>query len=193
MAKAVATKPDRRSIISNALFRTMGRKGYAHSSLKDIALEANMTPSHIRYYFDNKAAILEYLATSICHQTLEGFPDLETADKTSLIANLTSFCLGPGQMSINLLGAIQEITGLAVHDKTLFKIKSQHAKHWHGYLEHFFKKINCRKGLDPETAAWQLHASILGLNTNLVFDGSLKRAQAYDLLHAQILFLAGQK
>ena len=190
MAKAVQTKPDRRSLISKALFKCMSDKGYANTSLKDVAGEASMSPSHLGYYFDNKAAILEYFASATCRQTIEGFPSLQIGTSRNLITDLTNFCLGPGQMSIGLLGAIQEITGLAAHDKALFKIKSQHSNRWHEYLEQFFLKIKCRKGLSAKTAAWQLHATIIGLNTNLIFDKGLSRKQAYDLLNAQIHFLS---
>jgi len=193
MAKAAPIKPDRRDRISRALYQCISKKGFANTSLKDIAEKAEMSSSHLRYYFDNKHAILAYYAEGICLQNREGLPALKTQSPSHLIEALAAFCLGPGQMNIELSGVIQEIAGLAVHDQRLQTIKSQHSSDWHDYLCAFFKTVQTRPGLNSETAAWQLHATIVGLNTNLVYDGSLNQQQAHQLLVNTIYFLSGLK
>ena len=50
---------DRRGKIVTALYRCMAKKGYAATTLCDIAEEAGMTSSHLLYYYPGKEAILE--------------------------------------------------------------------------------------------------------------------------------------
>ncbi|MGO4838415.1 TetR family transcriptional regulator, partial [Rhizobiaceae sp. 2RAB30] len=51
---------EQRRHIMQALHRCIRRKGYAFTSLRDLAEEADMSASHVRYYFDGKDVVLEY-------------------------------------------------------------------------------------------------------------------------------------
>src|ERR1700736_2948373 len=55
---ARADAPDRRAQIIDAAAEVIGRQGYAHTSLKDIAVAAGVTPALIYHYFDSKEALL---------------------------------------------------------------------------------------------------------------------------------------
>lgn len=50
--------PDRRERIVEAALRVLGTKGYVGTSLKDIAVEADVTPALIYHYFDSKEDLL---------------------------------------------------------------------------------------------------------------------------------------
>jgi TetR/AcrR family transcriptional repressor of bet genes len=50
--------PDRREQIVEAALRVLGTKGYVGTSLKDIAVEADVTPALIYHYFDSKEDLL---------------------------------------------------------------------------------------------------------------------------------------
>jgi TetR/AcrR family transcriptional repressor of bet genes len=50
--------PDRREQIVEAAARVLGTKGYAATSLKDIAVAADVTPALIYHYFDSKEDLL---------------------------------------------------------------------------------------------------------------------------------------
>src|SRR5580693_6776097 len=65
-AKAGAKSNERRADIINALRRRMIEKGYAQTSLANIATAAGMSASHLLYYFPSKEAVLEEL----CEQVL---------------------------------------------------------------------------------------------------------------------------
>jgi AcrR family transcriptional regulator len=56
---------DRRGKIVTALYRCMAKKGYAATTLCDIAEEASMTSSHLLYYYPGKEAILEEFFKSV--------------------------------------------------------------------------------------------------------------------------------
>ena len=70
MARAAEPKIDRRAVIARALYDCICSQGYASTTLTDIADRAKMSPSHVGYYFDNKAAILEYYSVELCEQML---------------------------------------------------------------------------------------------------------------------------
>ena len=51
---------ERRERILKAFHDCIIRNGYAKTTLRDVALEAGMTASHLLYYFPGKDAILEH-------------------------------------------------------------------------------------------------------------------------------------
>ena len=191
MPRAAPQRDDRRGRITRALYHCISEKGYANTTLKDIADRAGMSPSHIGYYFDNKAAILEHYAAAICHQHLSSLPDPEEPDLERRIDALADFCLGPGQMNTALLGVIQELTGLAVHDERLHQIKAHHARAWREHMECFFGDVTLAPGLSAKDAARVTHAILVGLNTNTLFDSGVSRSQAHELFRQALRGLVG--
>jgi len=191
MARAAAHRIDRRAQIARALYACICGQGYARTSLTDIAGEAKMSVSHVGYYFENKATILEYYAAGLCEQIVEGLPDLDEPDPERLVEAIANFCFGLGQQNRALLGVIQEITGLAVHDPRIKRIKSNHSKAWRDYLEAYFEQTTLRQGLSVRDAARSVHAMLVGLDTNLLFDRSMSRESAHDLFLRTLRMLSG--
>jgi len=139
-ASRTSERAGRRSAIAEALYQCISKKGYANTSLKDIADRAGMSSSHVGYYFDDRSAILEYFASSLCEQIVGGFPDLDEPDASKLADAIATYCFGDGQLNAAFLGVIQELSGLAVHDPRLREIKTEHATAWRKYLEAFFER-----------------------------------------------------
>ncbi len=191
MPRAAPQRSDRRALIARALYHCIGERGYANTSLKDIAERAGMSPSHVGYYFDNKPAILEYYAASICERNLRELPDPNEPELGRLIDRIADFCLGEGQMSGGLLKVIQELTGLAVHDERLHEIKAAHTESWRRYLEAVFGRAGLAAGVSAREAAWLAHAMVVGLNTNALFDAELRRKDAHRILRLALRSLAG--
>lgn len=191
MARAAAQDGNRRGSIARALYQCIREQGYANTTLKDVADRAGMSPSHVGYYFDNKAAILEHYAETICQQNLAALPDLAEPDLERLIDQVADFCLGKGQTSAGLLGVIQELTGLAVHDSRLHEIKAEHTRAWREYLGALFERGNGSDGLSAREAAWLGHAILVGLNTNTLFDPDLGRDDAHGILRTTLRRLSG--
>jgi hypothetical protein len=125
-----------------------------------------MSPSHLGYYFENKAAILEGLAAAICRANLAGLPEFAGSTANLWIERLADFCFGPGNTSTAVLGVIQELTGLAAQDARLRKIKTRHTTAWRKYLETGFSYWPLRAELSSRRAAWHAHALIVGFTTN---------------------------
>jgi AcrR family transcriptional regulator len=191
MARAALKQDDRQNAIAKALYHCIARKGYANTSLKDIAEQARMSPSHIGYYFDNKAAILDYVAATVCEQNIARLPDLRESDVERLIDALADHCFGEGQMTAGLLGVIQEFSGLAVHDRRLNEIKAKETAAWRDYLERLFSRTKRAPGLTARMAAWHAHAALSGLVTNALFDPELDRQTAHGILRRTLRILAG--
>jgi len=191
VARAAEPRADRRAKIAKALYACMSKRGYANTSLKDIAEAAGMTPSHVGYYFDDQAAILEYYAADLCERIVASFPDLDESDPGRLADAIARFCFGEGQLNTAFLGVIQELSGLAVHDARLYEIKREHASAWRAYLEQFFALAKPRNGRIPREAAWLAHAMLVGLDTNTLFDRGLSRETAHELFRRELRTLAG--
>ena len=95
MAVGLAKKTSRgdlkRKRILEALHRCIIAKGYAKTTLAEIATEAELYPSHVLYYFEGKEAILEYYFTQISalfRRRLNSFKDEAPSEK---IKSLTDF------------------------------------------------------------------------------------------------------
>ncbi|WP_053367402.1 forespore capture DNA-binding protein RefZ [Bacillus sp. FJAT-27245] len=80
-------KNSKEKIVSAAvsLFNT---KGFAGTSIRDIAAKANINPANIGYYFDNKLGLLEHCLTTYFEHYLE---QIESA--LSLLDESPSACL----------------------------------------------------------------------------------------------------
>jgi len=150
-----------------------------------------MSPSHVGYYFDNKAAILEYYAGWLYERVGGRLPGLRESDPEALIDRIASFRFGEGQMSTQFLGVIQEFSGLAVHDARFHDIKSEHVADWQKYFERLFERIPLGDGLTPREAGSLAHALAVGLDTNTLFDPELSREEARYLFQRALRMLAG--
>jgi AcrR family transcriptional regulator len=191
VARAAEQRTDRRAQIARALYDCISKQGYANTSLRDIAARAGMSPSHVGYYFDDQAAILEYYVLGLCERIVGSFPDLREPDPQRLIDAVASFCFGEGQLNSDFLGVVQEISGLAVHDPRLHEIKASHAEAWRRYLEEFFERVSPVSGMKPREAAWLAHALIVGFDTNSLFDRTLPREAAHALFRDTLRALTG--
>ena len=81
LASLPAEGPDRRAQIIDAATEVIAGQGYAHTSLKDIAVAAGVTPALIYHYFDSKEDLL--LATMAAvqeklHRAVDAARDRQT-------------------------------------------------------------------------------------------------------------------
>jgi AcrR family transcriptional regulator len=65
---AGATPADTRERIVLAAYRVIARKGYAESSVKEIAREAGVAPGLVHYYFDTKEQLLIEVVQELCRR-----------------------------------------------------------------------------------------------------------------------------
>lgn len=176
---------ERKDSILRALHRCIRKRGFSKSSLTDIAVEAGMSPSHIRYYFEGKDAILESYLDQTCNQILESIRAINTEDPDRWFEEFTTFFIGNPWITPARLSVQMEIFGISVHDKALRRIKVEYDQEIRRILEQFFERTGCAPSLTPAAAAEIAQALEAGLKYNTVFQ------ETFDPVHARKIFVAG--
>jgi AcrR family transcriptional regulator len=176
---------ERRDSIIRALHRCIAKRGFSKTSLTNIAVEAGMSPSHIRYYFEGKDAILESYLEQTCTQILERIRAIDTDDAERWFEEFTTFFIGnpwitPGRLSVQM-----EIFGVSIHDKALRHIKVNYDQQIRLILEGYFERVGTAPGLTPKSAAEIAQALEAGLKYNTVFQDQ------FDPVHTRKIFIAG--
>jgi AcrR family transcriptional regulator len=184
---------ERKDQILRALHKCIRTKGFTKSSLTDIAVEAGMSPSHIRYYFEGKDAILEHYLDQTCSQILESIHAIDTDDPDEWFRNFVKFFIGnpwitPGRMSVAM-----EIFGISVHDDRLRRIKATYDVEIRRILENYFRKVGCAKGLTARDAAEIVQALEAGMKFNTVFQDGYDTDRARKLFVASVRALTGAR
>ncbi len=163
---------ERRNTILKALYRCIRRKGFTKSSLTDIAVEAGMSPSHIRYYFNGKDAVLESYLEQTCEQILQQIRAIDTSDPHKWYEEFMDYFIGNPQITPGNLSVMVEIFGIAVHDKSLRQIKASYDREIRQILQRFFEQVGCSESLTPVQAAEIAQAIEAGLKYNVMFKDS---------------------
>ena len=176
---------DRRRHILRALQKCILSKGFTKTSLTDIAVEASMSPSHIRYYYDGKDAILEHYLSKICDEILDGIRAIDTTDHNAWFHEFVSFFIGNPWITNERMTVAIEIFGISVHDERLRHIKASYDLEIRKIIEDYFRKVGCANDLTPAQAAEVVQALEAGLKFNSVFQ------DGYDTDQARALFIAG--
>jgi AcrR family transcriptional regulator len=179
----------RRKRIFQALHDCIIEKGYAKTTLADVARTANMTPSHLLYYFSGKDAILEDFFENVAErivERMEGFRT-ETADRRiDLLAEL--FFAGKG-ITMSEIGFMLECFGVAVHDQQLHSEKTALDRFCKAYLEELFNESPCGPSMARDSAE-VAYALLIGLRTAVYFDERIGLPRARRLFRASVLNLA---
>lgn len=187
----VAPLGERRRVIVEALDRCIRAKGYAHTSLNDLAAEAGMSPSHLHYYFTGKEAVLELY--------------LRVAGDT-LLADVRAFASDPPDARIDAIaayffggrlagsvdqGVVLELFGQSVHRPALRRIKAGFDRGMKAHLTDLFRKTPRLAGLRAEDAAESAFALLTGFVATSYFDDRLTVARARALFRDGVRRLAG--
>ncbi len=179
----------RRKRIFQALHDCIIEKGYAKTTLVDVARTAEMTPSHLLYYFSGKDAILEDFFENVAQrivERMEGFR-IETAERRiDLLVDL--FFAGKG-ITMSEIGLMLEGFGVAVHDSQLHSEKTALDRFCKTYLEELFVESPCGAS-NARDSAEVAYAMLIGLRTAVYFDERIELPRARRLFRASILNLA---
>ena len=191
--KANSRGDRRRARILTALHDCIINKGYAKTTLRDVAKEAGMSASHLLYYFPGKDAILEHYFQSVADlllERIEGFRAHPPVKQVDLLADL--FFAGKG-LTRSEIGFMLECFGVAVHDRTLRQMKTDLDRRSKAYLKDLFESLDGKGARSTEDAAEIAYAVLIGLRTAAYFERQLELSQARRLFHDSILRLAGLK
>jgi AcrR family transcriptional regulator len=180
----------RRALILTALHDCIINQGYAKTTLKDVARAADMSASHLLYYFPGKDAILEHYFANVAQLLLDrikGFGDKPAERQIDLLSDL--FFAGKG-LTRSEMGFMLECFGVAVHDLKLRRMKRDLDRQCKAYLTRLFESLSGEGGPVAEDAAELSYAILIGLRTASYFDPKLELPQARRLFRDSIIRLA---
>jgi len=114
---------ERRAEIAHGLYQSIARRGYANTSVRDIAREADIGLGLITYYFDSKDEILYTLADHVFDQYQESFVQFfkthsDKPPKERLPLGI-KFIFVDIAGDRDLIAVFQELINLSRHDKKL--------------------------------------------------------------------------
>ena len=179
----------RRKRIFQALHDCIIEKGYAKTTLADVARTAQMTPSHLLYYFSGKDSILEDFFENVAQriiERMEGFRAETPERQIDLLADL--FFAGKG-ITMSEIGFMLECFGAAVHDSQLHREKTALDRFCKSYLEDLFVESPCGASHAHDSAE-VAYAMLIGLRTAVYFDKRVDLPRARRLFRASVLNLA---
>jgi AcrR family transcriptional regulator len=192
LAKATGAR-DRRGKIVSALYRCMSKKGYAGTTLCDIAEEAGMTSSHLLYYYPGKEAILEAFFKSVTKRIEKQIADVQDRDPAERIEAIAEIFLGSKGLRKNDQGVMLDLYGQAVQNKAMRRVKVAHDRRIKDMFVKLFSQVSGAPEASPEDSAQAAYAIMCGLRANSFYDPQLGPAQSHRLFKQTLFRLAGLK
>ncbi len=189
--KALSRGDKRRKVILRALHDCIIEKGYAKTTLADVAEAADMYPSHLLYYYNGKEAVLEHFFQNVAERIVARMNEFQSEtpeEQIRLIADL--FFAGAG-ISKSEIGFMLECFGVAVGDKVLRREKSDMDQQCKAYLTDLFKQLPGGLISDSKDAAEVAYATLIGLRSAVYFDDKLGLKEAHRLFRSSMLAIAG--
>ena len=189
--KKIPRGENRRKKIFRSLHDCIIKKGYSKTTLAEIAESADMSPSHLLYYFKGKDAILEDYFQKVALQIVErldSFKEHPPEEQIDLLAEL--FFSGAG-ITKSEIGFMLECFGVAVNDKVLRKEKGEMDVHIKQFLTDLFTITSGRFMSSAKDCAEICYAMLIGLRTAVFFDNDLNLANARRLFKDTMSRMAG--
>jgi len=180
----------RRARILAAFHDCIIEKGYAKTTLRDVARTAGISASHLLYYFSGKDAILEHYFEDVAFRIMariESFASNDPARQIELLSDL--FFAGKG-ITRSEIGFMLECFGVAVHDKKLRKDKKKLDRFCKNYLAALFRQLPAGPA-KAEVHAEVAYAVLIGLRTAAYFDKRVQLPAARQLFNEEMRNLGG--
>jgi len=180
---------DRRRKILQALHDCVIERGYAKTTLADVARSAGMSPSHLLYYFDGTDAILAQYFANVGQRLIERLDSFRSAPPDRQIHLLADLFFAGKAVKKSEVGFMLECFGVAVHDKRLWREKTTLDEYCKTYLQQLFEKSPSGPGTAAMSAELA-YAMLIGLRTVAYFDEKIGPNHARRLFHTAMMNLA---
>lgn len=171
---------EQRRHIMQALHRCIRRNGYAFTSLRDLAEEAEMSASHVRYYFDGKDVVLEYYLEHFIQIVRNDLDEIGGLPVDKRIIAIADRFFGE-RVTRDRISVLFEIFGIAIHNKRLHALKVAHDEQVLAIIQRTLAEAVGRPEAQVEDDAIALHALLVGLSTNMLFDADQTLAKGRQL------------
>ena len=171
----------RRRKIFKSLHDCIISKGYTKTTLADVAEGADMSASHLLYYFKGKEAILEQYFETVSVRFLERIEEFSEEPPITQSDLLADFWFR-GETSTKLeIGFMLECFGAAVHDDVLRVTKAEFDLSCKGYLARIFADAPALFIDSPKDAAEIAYSLMIGLRSAVYFDDDIDLEGAHAL------------
>lgn len=168
----------------------MVEKGYADTTLTDLASASDMTVSHVLYYYTGKEAVLLELCDEIHSRLLEQVTAAREDPPEERIHVLVHNLFLPGVLGRDEMGLVPELVALSTHRSELRQRLAAFSREMAAYLEDLFAETPRHPGLSAREAADIASAMWMGMFSNLEFSDNMKSGDARKLFRRTLLSLA---
>ncbi len=171
----------RRRRIYRSLHDCILEKGYIKTTLLDIAQGADMTASHLLYYFKGKEDLLGQYFENVSVQFMQQLDDFRKLDIEGQIRALTDFWFERDSGTYKEIGFMLECLGAAVNEEALRGTKAEFDAHCKAFLKQIFESAPGNVLGTAKDSAELTHAMMMGLRSAVYFDDDIDLEQAHGL------------
>lgn len=161
---------ERRRRIFRALHDCTLQRGYARTTLADIAAAAEMSPSHLLYYFRGKDDVLEQYFESVAVRFSRRLDELESASSAQKIDGLADIWFRGEASTRQEIGFMLECFGAAVNDDVLRGTKADFDRRCKAFLGVVFAQSQNVFMGNARDASETAYALMVGLRSAVYFD-----------------------
>ena len=195
--RASATRSDvrgdkRRRRIFKSLHDHIISQGYVKTTLADIAKGADMSASHLLYYFKGKEAILEQYFESVSVRFLEKIDEFSSQEPQEQMQSLANFWFKGEASTVKEIGFMLECFGAAVNDDVLRVTKADFDERCKAYLVRIFEASPSVFMHSSKDAAEISYSLMIGLRAAVYFDPDIDLADAHRLFLGSMKTMSGQ-
>lgn len=195
--KAVAPLPEKRGTrgdqrrrqIFKSLHDCILAKGYVKTTLADVAEGANMSASHLLYYFKGKEAILEQYFERVSERFLARIDSFRDQPPREQIQSLADFWFKGEASTRQEIGFMLECFGAAVNDPVLQVTKADFDVRCKAYLAEIFRMAPAVVMGDVKDAAEISYSVMIGLRSAVYFDDDIDLKDAHRLFVRSMLVM----
>ena len=190
-ADRITRGDQRRRRIFKSLHDCILARGYVKTTLADVASRADMSPSHLLYYFKGKEDILEQYFESVSVHFLERIDDFSTQKPQDQIHSLADFWFKGEDSTVKEIGFMLECFGAAVNDDVLKVTKAEFDERCKSYLADIFDASPQVFLHSSKDAAEISYALMIGLRSAVYFDQDIDLTDAHRLFLSSTLAMCG--
>ncbi len=181
----------RRRKIFKSLHDCILAQGYVKTTLADIAAGADMSASHLLYYFNGKEAILEQYFANVSVRFLEKIEEFSHQGPLEQIHSLTDFWFRGEAGAVKEIGFMLECFGAAVNDDVLKVTKADFDTRCKAYLANIFDDCPGIFMSSSKDAAEIVYGLMIGLRSAVYFDSDIDLEDAHRLFLGSTLRMGG--
>jgi AcrR family transcriptional regulator len=181
----------RRRLIFKSLHDCIISQGYVKTTLADIAKGADMSASHLLYYFKGKEAILEQYFERVSVMFLEKIDAFSTQEPQEQIESLADFWFKGEAGTVKEIGFMLECFGAAVNDDVLRVTKAEFDERCKAYLGRIFDASPSVFMHSSKDAAELSYSLMIGLRSAVYFDPDIDLADAHRLFLGSMRTMSG--